>query len=455
MEGRTAGRCVFDGGAERKGSDLCRRGRRPGIKSADGSLRSTVCAASRFCWSFCTTAFTVSSGTVHDGLYRAATFGWVGVDLFFVLSGFLITGILCDTRHDPTTSGIFSSDARYASFPSITSALLLLLCLPFINAQAGDDLRRHQAWYWAYLVNIFESLHPFAPSVTRTGHFWSLAVEEQFYVFWPFVVLLLKPRRLRWVCLAAIAAAPLLRAVLLFRLALDPMWVYTFLPTRVDALMVGALLAIAARDAGDHGAARALAREAGWAMALVVVGTIAYRDRSFVFHTRSVQLLGYSAICVLGGAMVAGLTWSSQTSWLKRACETRCAAVVRALQLRRLRDPFSIDVPAARPLDAGLRSDAHGAEHGVRGACCSRRSASAATSGLAYASWFVIEQPFLRMKRFFDYGSGSLSPGRARANEQAASGPLVSGGALGLPGLGESTISEPTERPTHEGRDPE
>jgi len=78
-----------------------------------------------------------------------------------------------------------------------------------------------------------------------------------------------------------------------------------------------------------------------------------------------------------------------------------------------------------------------------------------ATSGLAYASWFGIEQPFLRMKRFFNYGTGSLGPGRARANEQAASGPLVSGGALGLPGLGESTISKPTDRPTHEGRDPE
>ena len=198
-----------------------------------------------------------------------------------------------------------------------------MICLPLINPQSGDELRRNQAWYWAYLVNIFESLHPFAPSVTRTGHFWSLAVEEQFYVFWPFVVLLLKPRRLRWVCLAAIAAAPLLRAVLLFRLALDRMWVYTLLPTRVDALMVGALLAIAARDAETMALLeRWLARLVG--LSLVVVGTIAWR-RPVVRVPRpaAFNCSGYSAICVLGGAHGRGLTWSSRTSWLKRACETR------------------------------------------------------------------------------------------------------------------------------------
>lgn len=397
---------------------------------------------------------TVSSGTVHDGLYRAATFGWVGVDLFFVLSGFLITGVLCDTRHDANYFGNFFIRRALRIFPLYYLALLvLLLCLPLVNAQAGDDLRRHQVWYWAYLVNIFESLHPFAPSVTRTGHFWSLAVEEQFYVFWPFVVLLLKPRRLRWVCLAAIAAAPLLRAVLLFRLALDPMWVYTFLPARVDALMVGALLAIAARDADTMALlGRWLARLVG--LSLVVVGTIAWRDRSFVFHTRSVQLLGYSAICVLGGAMVAGLTWSSRTSWLKRACETR---VLRWFG-RYSYAGYVIHFPLMYLLLGRwtrIVGPTHTALSTVWGRVLFTTLSLAATSGLAYASWFVIEQPFLRLKRFFDYGSGSLSLGRACANEQAAAGPLVSGGALGLPGLGESTISEPTQRPTHEGRDPE
>jgi peptidoglycan/LPS O-acetylase OafA/YrhL len=398
--------------------------------------------------------FSVSSGTVHDGLYKAASFGWVGVDLFFVLSGYLITGILCDTRQGPNYLRNFFTRRALRIFPLYYVALLLLLrFLPVIDAESGEDFRRNQGWYWAYLVNILEALRPFAPCITRTGHFWSLAVEEQFYLFWPFVVLLLDLRRLRWVCVAAIAAAPILRAVMLVGFNLDPMWVYPLLPTRVDALMVGALLAIAARDPETMAV---LQRWLWWlaVMAMVIIAGIVFKTRSFIFHTRSVQILGYSATCTLGGALIARLTWSPRPSRLKHTFES---PVLRWFG-RYSYAAYVFHFPLMYLLLSRwtrIFGPTHMALSTVSGRVLFTTLSLGATSGLAYASWFGIEQPFLRMKRFFNYGTGSLGLGRARANEQAASGPLVSGGALGLPGLGESTISEPTDRPAHEGRDPE
>ncbi len=346
----------------------------------------------------------LSSGSSHDRLYQVATFGWVGVDLFFVLSGFLITGILCDTRTRPNCLGYFYARRALRIFPLYYTALLaLLICLPLIDLRSGAEFRRYQAWYWAYLVNILSSLHPHAPSVARTGHLWSLAVEEQFYMLWPLVVMLLNLRRLRRVCIGAIAAAPILRAVLLFRLHLEGHWVYTLLPTRIDALMVGALLAVAARDPETMALLeRWLGRLAG--LALLVVGAVAFRERSFVFHDRDVQLFGYSAICVLGGALVAGLTWSSRASLLKRACETPLLRWFGRYSYA----GYVIHFPLMYLLLGRwtrLFGPTHFALASVPGRVLFTVLSLGASSGLAYASWFAIERPFLRMKRFFHYGA--------------------------------------------------
>ena len=152
--------------------------------------------------------------------------------------------------------------------------------------------------------------------------------------------------------------------------------------------------------------------------------------------------------------MVAGLTWSSQTWWLKRACETRVlrwfgrysyAGYVIHFPLMYLL--LGRWVRIFGPTRLALSS--------VTGRMVFTCVSLCASSGLAYASWFGIEQPFLRMKRFFDYRDGSLRFGRAGANEQATSRPLAAGGALGLAGLGESTIGESPDRATHERRGPE
>jgi peptidoglycan/LPS O-acetylase OafA/YrhL len=342
----------------------------------------------------------VSSGGSRDGLYQLAAFGWVGVDLFFVLSGFLITGILCDTRKERNYFGKFYIRRALRIFPLYYAALLaLLICLPLMDLRSGMEFRRYQGWYWAYMVNILSSLHPYAPSVARTGHLWSLAVEEQFYVLWPVVVLLLDLRRLRRVCIAAIVAAPILRAVLLFQLDLDGLWVYTLLPTRIDALMVGALLAIAARDAETMALLeRWLGRLATFA--LVVVGAVAFREHSFMFRNRDVQLFGYSAICILAGALVAALTWSSRTSWLKRTCESRLLRWFGRYSYA----GYVIHFPLMFLL-LGSWTRILGPTHltltGVAGRLSFTLVSLCASSGLAFLSWYVIERPFLRMKRFF------------------------------------------------------
>ena len=348
----------------------------------------------------------LSSESSHtkDRLFMVATCGWVGVDLFFVLSGFLITGILCDTRRTPHYFERFYIRRALRIFPLYYAALLVLLIgMPFIDSKTGGEFRHYQGWYWAYLVNILSCLHPNAPSVARTAHFWSLAVEEQFYMLWPLVVMLLDLRWLRRVCMGAIVAAPILRAILIFKIDRAGLWVYTLLPTRIDALAAGALLAIAARD-GETMALieRWLARLVG--CALIVVGAVALHDRSFAFWNRDVQLFGYSAICVLGCALVAGLTWSRETSFLKRACENR---LLRWFG-RHSYAGYVIHFPLmylvlrhwARLAGHSRLSLAH-----VSGRMSFTLLSLTASSGLAYLSWFVIERPFMRLKRHFSYGS--------------------------------------------------
>ena len=173
--------------------------------------------------------------------------GWSGVQLFFVLSGFLITGILLDTRRADNYWSSFYARRALRIFPVY---YLLLLCTfviaPHVLVLSEATLAeyRHQGWYWAYLVNV----SPLAGggAVTSLGHSWSLSVEEQFYLLWPLAVRFLEERALVRVCLGLVAAAFLLRCGLLLAGA-SPELAYELTPARADALALGALGAIAIR----------------------------------------------------------------------------------------------------------------------------------------------------------------------------------------------------------------
>jgi peptidoglycan/LPS O-acetylase OafA/YrhL len=147
---------------------------------------------------------------VLDKVYRhVALVGWVGVDLFFVLSGFLITGILHDSRSDRHYFRNFYMRRTLRIFPLYYGVLAAtFLVLPLVLDVSGScrELLRDQAWYWTYLINVQIGLD-YWPSCFVLGHFWSLAVEEQFYLVWPLLLYLLGRRGMLALCVTCILGA--------------------------------------------------------------------------------------------------------------------------------------------------------------------------------------------------------------------------------------------------------
>jgi peptidoglycan/LPS O-acetylase OafA/YrhL len=116
--------------------------------------------------------------------------GWTGVDLFFVLSGFLITGILYDARGRANYFRTFFMRRFLRIFPLYyVSLLILVVLLPALLPPdpALQHMQQELPWYWAFLANVRIAYAGWSES-SYILHFWTLAVEEQFYIVWPFLV---------------------------------------------------------------------------------------------------------------------------------------------------------------------------------------------------------------------------------------------------------------------------
>ena len=195
-----------------------------------------------------------TTNAVERAIVYVTGYGTCGVDLFFVLSGFLITGILYDARDKTYYFYNFYMRRLLRIFPLYYGVLALLFfvapLIPLLQGATLDYLVERQAWAWLYGVNIYTAIHG-EWSLSFINHFWSLAVEEQFYLFWPFVVYLLarRPRTLIAVSLALALSAMLAR--LIGSLMGLSFWTTSLLlPFRLDALALGAFLAVAARQPG-------------------------------------------------------------------------------------------------------------------------------------------------------------------------------------------------------------
>lgn len=176
---------------------------------------------------------------IRETVARLDLGGW-GVECFFVLSGFLITLLLLNSKERTpsfaTALGHFYSRRALRIFP----AYYLIL---FIGLLTVPSMREVIGWHALYLSNLYPLWHD--TFVPIGGHFWSLAVEEQFYLFWPLVVLLTPTRPLMYVALALCVVAPLTRWALWHAMGGIHLSMWTFPTTALDLLGFGAFLACA------------------------------------------------------------------------------------------------------------------------------------------------------------------------------------------------------------------
>ena len=245
--------------------------------------------------------------------------GWTGVDVFFVLSGFLITGILYDSQNKPHRFRDFYVRRSLRIFPIYYAVWLVLLLLAplaqfqwnlrwlvwpayvgnysplFFRDAAGDTSQyfwivlgpQAQAWFG-------KTMHIYI------GHFWSLCVEEQFYLVWPAMVYLVKKREtLLKICLASIVLVPVLRWLTLTLAAgarpLAIVLIYGSLPTRLDALLIGGAVALLLRGRA-HASLHKWARRLLFSAAMFCLLASLASAKAFHFLTHGSTARWYIAI---------------------------------------------------------------------------------------------------------------------------------------------------------------
>ena len=247
--------------------------------------------------------------------YRVFTAGWCGVDLFFVLSGFLITGILLDAKGEKHFFRNFYVRRILRIFPLYYGFLIVFFFWLSLTSTVDDNFRSlldQQGWYWSYLVNISIAIEGW-PRMHTIGHFWSLAVEEQFYLFWPLVIFFFAPRQLMTICVVCLVGSFLVR--LGFALAGNPLAAYVLTPARMDTLAVGAFIALVVRRPDGL---MSLTRWI-WPVCIVsvaVLGTMFVWQRGLRSTDIIVQTIGYSMLAVTFGAILVAALTSSIASGL-------------------------------------------------------------------------------------------------------------------------------------------
>jgi peptidoglycan/LPS O-acetylase OafA/YrhL len=189
--------------------------------------------------------------------------GWVGVQAFFVVSGFLITGVLLDApRNEDNASRYFMNFfARrvlrifpvYFLFILVTLALAYAFTTPLAFAMR-EHFSENAPYLFTYTYNFYR-VHA-GPGSAIYMHLWSLSIEEQFYVVWPFLVFFLAESRFVMLCFCLVIAGPAIRAVEILYGTLNPqaiddigklIYVSTF--SHLDAFALGALLNFERSDA--------------------------------------------------------------------------------------------------------------------------------------------------------------------------------------------------------------
>ncbi len=307
-------------------------------------------------------------------LTRVIQQGTAGVDLFFVLSGFLITGILVSSR---SALNYFQSfyvrrAVRILPLYVAVTAGFFWVAVPLIQRH-GKDLwikPHEQIWYWLFLANW---RHAFRyNNGAQLAHFWSLAIEEQFYAIWPFVVWRSSRRTLERLSAALVVAVIILRTYLAAK-----GWSHDFIVsstiTRLDELALGALISL------SESFRKVLVRFAWLVLPVAVTGSLMNLPLEL---TLVMWTAGSGAVVALATTRAVPLL---RIGWLRALGKYSYGLYVLHYMVYSAIAPSA---PRFRPLPFAL---------------CSILGGIPLSLLAAWLSWNLLEKRFLSLKRYVPY----------------------------------------------------
>jgi peptidoglycan/LPS O-acetylase OafA/YrhL len=339
---------------------------------------------------------------------------WSGVDLFFVLSGFLITGILLRAKDKPGYFKNFYMRRVLRIFPLYYAELAVIFwVVPLFHPTYTHDVQRiydTQGWLWAYSENIAIGLNAddyFDVDWLWVGHLWSLAVEEHFYLVWPMLVFFCSRRGLLYTCLGLLFVTPIIRTLMT---ANHTYYATTFTLTfcRTDELAFGGLVAL---TLGEPGGYERLRRYSKWGFAIAgayLLGALLIHRRPLDYRHWSMLCVGFSALATFYSSVLITALAPERTAF-KRVLESRFltgfgkysyGAYIFHTPMQpvylMLFPPRKIAF-ASRGLGDALSQVVGLLGFGVIGIAC--------TMLFAVMSYHAFEKHFLKLKRFFEYGT--------------------------------------------------
>lgn len=227
--------------------------------------------------------------------------GWMGVDLFFVLSGYLITGILLNARRGENGYRDFLARRALRIFPLYYVCLALFTAAAmFRSGHASWDAMKAwggAGWFFVYLGNIRAAWVDQLPPVLSFATLWSLQVEEQFYLLYPIAVALFSPANLRRFLFTCVIAAPALRSAMALFVPLSSIAGYALMPCRMDALAMGGIIALLFRTGDRPRTSHArLAFLVGLVVSSALFSAAFWRHPEATAYDPWMRSLGYSAV---------------------------------------------------------------------------------------------------------------------------------------------------------------
>lgn len=270
--------------------------------------------------------------------------------------------------------------------------LFTMLAAPALGLSSVEEtakLRHTQLWYWTYSMNILVARANWGATTLLVSHLWSLAVEEQFYLLWPVVALLLSPLTVRRTAVGCIIGAEVCRLMFILGGAGGHVN-YVLLPSRMDSLAAGAFLACAFRDPALW--SRVLRARQGLTLAalFLTLATVLFHD-TLDSQSSVVQLVLFPAVVVLSTVVVStganGARWLSgrMMSFIGRISYGMYVWHILALRLMLSR----MRIPG---IATGESWWAFYTVTVIGTVFCAML--------IAVVSWHIIEQPFLQLKRF-------------------------------------------------------